>query len=624
MLIQKFFAPLDDVTEQGLKEINMSRLGRFVALAGKNGSGKSRILNKLETYIQSRQNTLSNQANFREQLKNNQAALNSQPTSPHAKDWKAQIESFNLQFEIAFNRIISTEQEKIFKAVRFVPKKLELMDPRNFKIQDLTTRFDSAKQPGLDGYEQHCLFYIHQLQNRWWNADHQRFSGTLEEKSNSISAYEELQEIVQNLLGVKLDRTLNGEPSLFGKSIADAALSDGQKVILQLCVALHAQGGELDNTIFLLDEPENHLHPSASIELLEALYKLTDSSQIWVATHSIPLLAYMASIEPMSLWYVDDGLVTNAGRKPKLVLDSLLGDDARIDQLNIFTGLPAQMASINYAIESLNPPKVMTVNEKDPQVSQIQKMFGKYWTKDVPLSVLDFGAGKGRLLDGLAADLISKGGRLDELINYFAFDLPSKDCDICKATIKGYFHDGNPRHFNSRDNFFEEKDEECIDVVVMCNVFHEISPKEWLNIFSNQSLVARAMKSDGYLLIVEDQRIPVGEKAHEYGFLVLDTSHLKTLFNIKQVDIDSGYFVRDDCREDGRLKAHLISKSLLSRISSDSINNSIRQLKETAKDSIKSLRGLPPTYANGQLNGFWTQQFANASLFLDEIEAEVR
>jgi hypothetical protein len=71
---------------------------------------------------------------------------------------------------------------------------------------------------------------------------------------------------------------------------------------------------------------------------------------------------------------------------------------------------------------------------------------------------------------------------------------------------------------------------------------------------------------------------------------------------------------------DGRLKAHLISKSLLSRISSDSINSSIRQLKETAKDGIKNLRELPPTYANGQLSGFWTQQFANASLFLDAVE----
>jgi ABC-type lipoprotein export system ATPase subunit len=115
MLIQKFFAPLDDVADQGLKEINMSRLGRFVALAGKNGSGKSRILNKLETYIKSRQNTLSNLANIREGLKINQAALNSQPTSPIAKDWKTQIESFNLQLEIAFNRIISTEQKKTLR-----------------------------------------------------------------------------------------------------------------------------------------------------------------------------------------------------------------------------------------------------------------------------------------------------------------------------------------------------------------------------------------------------------------------------------------------------------------------------------------------------------------------------
>jgi energy-coupling factor transporter ATP-binding protein EcfA2 len=145
-------------------------------------------------------------------------------------------------------------------------------------------------------------------------------------------------------------------------------LSDGQKVILQLCVALHAQKSELENSIFLLDEPENHLHPSAAIDLLKMLYESTGNSQIWIATHSIPLLAYVASEEPMSLWYVDGGAVSSAGRHPEIVLESLLGNEDRLGQLNAFTSLPAQLAVVNYAMESLLPPTILGGGADDPQV----------------------------------------------------------------------------------------------------------------------------------------------------------------------------------------------------------------------------------------------------------------
>ena len=47
MLIKEFSLPEDVVRSFGLSEIRMPRLGKFIAIAGKNGAGKSRQLSTL-------------------------------------------------------------------------------------------------------------------------------------------------------------------------------------------------------------------------------------------------------------------------------------------------------------------------------------------------------------------------------------------------------------------------------------------------------------------------------------------------------------------------------------------------------------------------------------------------
>lgn len=617
MLIQKFFAPANEVADLGLQEIRMPRLGRFVALAGKNGAGKSRVLNKLELYVQARQMHLAHINNYRQNLLQFRSAILQNPGHQQIPEWTANAATHENQIEQALNRVIAGTENAHFKAIRFVPKQLNLQDPRSHGNRELVSGFGQAKTPGLNGYEQHCLYYVQQLQHRWWNAGHQLFSGTDEERGIALNDYKSFQTMLNEMLNCPLNRNLDGDATLFGRPIPDAGLSDGQKIILQLCVALHAQRSQLDSTVFLLDEPENHLHPSSVIDLLKSLYQIAGNSQIWIATHSIPLLAYVASVEPMSLWYVEEGLVTNAGRHPEIVLSGLLGDEERIGQLNAFTGLPAQLAAINYATESLFPPKVVADGDGDPQVTQIQGIVASL-SNGAPLSVLDYGAGKGRLLEGFAANAIAGGIQASQLLDYFAFDPYPDNRAACERLIGEHFPVELPRYFNTREEFFGSKVDGSIDVVVMCNVFHEISPREWPNLLSPNSLIIRALKDSGYLLIVEDLRIPIGEKAHDHGFLVLDTSHLRTLFAICGNDLHSGHFSHEDNRKDGRLKAHLIAKPLLSRITSESRRMAIDQLKETAKEQIKNIRNLQPSYANGQLNGFWTQQFANSSLYLDE------
>lgn len=527
--------------------------------------------------------------------------------------WSEALESHLKIRDLALRIKVSSGQD--FGYLKFVPKNLSLADPRkhNYLVQE--DRYKQTEGKGAENHD-HCLFYIQECQDLWREATHQNKTGSFIDPS-AESYYLELDNLIFSMLGVRLGR-VGKFATIFEKPIADAGLSDGQKVILQLCVAIHAQKTKLANTVFILDEPENHLHPSASIDLFKAIYESSESSQIWVATHSIPLLAYIFSVEPMSLWYINDGSASNSGRNPKAVLESLLGNDEQIGKLNSFTGLPAILASVNYAAECLLPPKVVGGNgSKDPQASQIQTVISGVATGGEKLKLLEFGAGEGRLLDSLAAESLEQGTSVSDSFDYYAYE-PYLNDGTCLKVIDRYYENPEARFFKDKDSYFSLMDDSAIDVVVMCNVLHEISPKKWIEIFSESSLISRALSDSGYLMLVEDQRLPTGEKAHEYGFILLDTPQLRTLFGIDVEDVAQGRFIVNS-RRDGRLKAHLISKSLLSRVTVETRRKAIEQLAKSARDKVGELSVKGGTYQGGMLYGFWVHQFANSSMCLEEL-----
>jgi hypothetical protein len=150
----------------------------------------------------------------------------------------------------------------------------------------------------------------------------------------------------------------------------------------------------------------------------------------------------------------------------------------------------------------------------------------------------------------------------------------------------------------------------------MCNVLHEIDPKDWLKLFQDEGIISSLLSDKGILLLVEDHQIPIGEKAYQKGFLVLDTPQLKDLFKIPETETDFKY---TDKRGDGRLKAHQIPKRCLIQIDEGSRLASIKSISATAREKILDIREKEKNYQNGKLHGFWTQQFANAQLNIAEL-----
>lgn len=657
---------IENITNQvGLKPISMKKIGDMVLLAGKNGSGKTRLLNLIRNHTQNVQNDINQRSsaksnidsylnniknqpqekqnferniqNYRNQIVIWEQQIENQPqrkqqleqniknyenqilnweqqieNQPKQKEeWEKEILKFEEQLSLPIPIILENNQQNV-AVVDFVPNRIELEDWSVRSKQDWMGMANQATTVGVSNLYHATIPLIQKVMETWFNSTHPMAEITKEEIDIATTDYERLQSIIKSFIGTEIGWNKDGYSTLFGKPIAQAQLSAGQRVLLQLCVAIFAQGGNLSNYIIFMDEPENHLHPSAVIDLLDTIKEHNPNGQIWIATHSIPLLSHF---DASSLWFVEDGVVKHSGKKPELVLKSLLGDEDRIQKLRDFTSLPSELARNRFTFECLCPPEVVETDSSDPQSKQLNEQLNVIWNNKSSINLLDFGAGKGRMIANLSDyPTVSK-----ETLNYHAFEPFDTDKDDCLKNIALCYDDENNRYHTSIENLRTKVDDNYFDVVVLSNVLHEIPHSQWYSIFCD---IKQLLKSDGYLLLIEDCLIPIGELPHSNGFIVFNTLHLKKLFKVLSSETN---FIAHDARFDsieqrGRLMAHLIPQSYLSNISTDTIKEALKELKKSAKTEIQRIRRETPSYSNGLAHGFWIQQLANAELCLAELE----
>jgi len=619
---------IEEKDRMGLKPFRMPKLGDVVLLAGKNGSGKSRVLRLLHWQCQQRRhffnerrdlpqsiiNTnnriLDFERHYNQLMQDPQRANDVEELKEQIENLKKQKHTFENKLKIPFSIDIDLSQKEDVKIVDYVPKRVDLKDWRQLRQNEWKSSAESAKQLGCYQLADATISLIQSVYDQYWNTSHPEFDGEESEKIAAKENFERLQEIIKRFIGVKLNRNKDGVATIFGNPIAQAQLSDGQIILLQLCVAIYAQGAQISNYILVMDEPENHLHPSAVIEMIDKIRELNPEGQIWIATHSIALLSHF---DPSCIWYVKDGTVSYSGRKPEQVLEGLLGNEENIQRLHSFIDLPDEFAANRFAFECLLPPGVVESDSSDPQFLQFKSILESIWAGGKEkISLLDYGAGKGRMIANLSED-----SRINpEKIDYVAYDDCSANRETCISNIGNFYPDASNRYFNQLDTLRTRRDDGSFDVVLMCNVLHEIPHTEWKSIFED---LKRLLKDDGKLLIIEDCKIPVGELPHQKGFVVFETIHLKDLFNISASD---NLLVAHDARPDkdpGRLMAHLIPATYLDKITPESKKKAFKDLRETALTNIKNIRTQERTYKNGLTHAFWVQQLANATLCLEEM-----
>jgi len=565
---------------------------------------------KLTTRLKDHESALRN---FNQQLSNRPNDANLKQRIDGQVSAIQNIKESLLSYESIFEwDLITTDTvpEGQIRVVEGVPKSIILKDYRQTSQMNAKMDSESTTKLGIDGLANGTLAYIRDIQTHAFNATHQDSRYPDADKKHAKQSGVLLEELIDKFLNAKLERSIEGEPLLFKKQVFEAGLSNGQIILLQLCVQIHAQGGALDNLIIFMDEPENHLHPAASIDMVDAIKKAAPQCQIWIATHSLPILSYF---NDATLLFVDDGAVTFSGSTPERVLNNLVGGDERIQKIRDFTSLPSVYAMNRYAAECLLPPTVVPASERDAQTAQIQALIGNLnrVKGENALRIIDYGAGKGRLLESLSIEKPNLANSID----YVAYDEFKDDAAYCKKVIESVYGDSLNRYYNKHNKLTAKHGKASFDLIVLCNVLHEIDPNDWLKLFSKDGEITSLLSNQGVVFLVEDEEIPVGEMAHTKGFIVFDTTELRTLFRIK----NNEDFVFSDQRNDGRLKAHIVPKEWLQRITAISRKKSMNDRKNRALKEIVALRNKSPNYKNGRKHSFWVQQLANAELALSEL-----
>ena len=568
MIIESVNIP-KDFADDGLCDIKMTKLGSVVVIAGKNGSGKTRLLKRILTCVNNRPDR-KEIANNEYWLESHQNRLKSETLSPDdTVVCKKRINECEQELALVGYLQFSEDLFK-YKAIEFVPQGGNFKDSEAMSSGELLQAHNSCQNSQIDQLIGKTLPYIQVKQNRWYEVTHQNSTAQPDKKEEYENFYAHLKDLIKTFIGSDIDRDVDGCCTIFGLKLGQSNLSAGQKILLQLCVAIHAQGADLDGLILILDEPENHLHPSALIDFFNTVNDVLKNGQIWIATHSINLLS---QVDTSSIFYMEDNAIEYSGSSPERVLNGLLGDEEQKIKLRDFIDLPDVLASINFAYQCLFKPEAAFPQTADKQTSQMVNKIQALREGGKKIRVLDYGAGKGRLAEAIYfEEADSEKEKIKDWLDYIAFDEYPDDKEWCRKAISKIYGDCNKRYYSAIREVCADKDRGTVDIIVMCNVLHEIESDKWVSIFKKDSDINQLLKEDGYLLIVEDLEMPKGEKPHENGFLVLGKREIKELFLIKEGE--NGYFC-DSFEGNERLMAYMIPKKCVSRINDDSYTKAL-------------------------------------------------
>lgn len=631
MKISKVNLPEESV---GLKAVNIEKLGQVVLITGKNGSGKTRLFNSLKDKLKKHPNNDQIQR-LEENIRTAQKLIDSYESEIASIEvgsslknripiLQKQIQQQQLQIDnhkksICLGKQI-TIQDRLYGKVflDFVPKFIEMTSPHSVNKNQINDAYSQYQKIHEFNFEQQyrsspALLYISKIQEKYVALTHPSQEFPQEEVDKITKEYESLKKLIKQVLNTDLQLTREGpgDFALFGLTHDNMNLSDGQKILLQLCVDIHAKGENIENLIVFMDEPENHLHPAALLYVVDQIKNVVKNGQIWISTHSINLIAHL---NDASLFYMENGKIEYAGNSPEKVLEGLLGDEEERLRLSDFITMPYKYAELKFAYECLlKAPAIMT-GQADVQTQQVRENLEKLISTGNQVRILDFGAGRGRLIANILAYENDKGKDI-QWLDYIAFEPTGDYAQECRQHIQVAYGSAEKRHFTNLPDLKSQLDKESFDIIVMLNVFHEIDPSYWVRFFEEDGELYQLLKPDGYLLIVEHQILTYGETAHSKGFLMFDQLEFKTLFSISERDMaDKKYFV--DSKRDGELKAHFIQKDLLANISITSKENALKSLKDHSIDEITRLKTQEPSLKNGRHLAFWNQQLANAFMAL--------
>jgi hypothetical protein len=346
-------------------------------------------------------------------------------------------------------------------------------------------------------------------------------------------------------------------------------------------------------SILIFDEPERNLHPDAIKQLLKILKREFNPAQIFLTSHSIDVLA---SLEYNEIFHIKQDTLPDIQHTLVELIEELAGNCYEHTQ-RLYNSL-ATWSYYNFIIQCLSNPEVINiVNKNDPQVEAfVNRIKKRLQNKTAKLKILEIGAGSGRVYKS-ATDCLQH-------CEFHAYE-PNYQYkeELSELGITLY------------DQF--EYISGTFDIILLCNVLHEITPKEWM---PKLNKLICLLKTDGEFIFIERNVLTAGEHAHEYDFFVLKSDELSKLFNIDKEKL-SNFVV-----ENSRILCVPVEKSLLTdnAVTQDSINKTITALKDRSWDSIKKIKELINSgndegkkMKSGYELAFYSTQYINCKIFLE-------
>lgn len=529
-------------------------LGDVVVLAGANGSGKTRLLNLV----------MANVRNLENSDKLGLYIIDDQGKEKKYTDANLlQVVNFShydavLQSSKHFSPYVIGKAKEILKSCNYEETALNAF----LVIQDMACGYSEQFRDGKD-FEKFKIYA-----SKWF--------------------------------GIQIEKTNDGA-KIFGLSPDDAKLSPGQQYLLRIAVACYFNNLENDS-IIIMDEPELHLHPEAMISMIEKMREKFSKTQFWIATHSVELISYLVStISETTVLCLEQGKINVLRSDSSIILENLLGTDSNRLYVQQFYNSSDEYACICFIMECLRKPGVAEGKKKDPQQELITELLS------AGEIVVDYGAGKGRLVEQLAMD----APEMAQQINYYAYNLPGSEDElrckeiICEATQK------HACYYDNVENLKKEIGEKAVWVFLV-NVLHEIPPNEWTDVFHN---IASLLCKKGKLVIIEREELTVGESPHDCGFLMITENAVKEMFDQYKLE-------RHKVKK--HIVRYMIGREELEQITFTHVQNGITKIKADAFDEIKKVRTRKKTgeerqsFKEGISFAFWLNQYANASLALEK------
>jgi energy-coupling factor transporter ATP-binding protein EcfA2 len=384
-------------------------------------------------------------------------------------------------------------------------------------------------------------------------------------------------------------------------------LSDGQQVLFSYVMLLFLlsinPSVSFQESIVLIDEPEMNLHPKAQIKLISKLKELLkEKGQLIIATHS---LSIVANLNYSSIYLVRDSQIYSpSSNLPFNLLNDLMGIDEHYYKITQFLSSIPSWTMTNFMSECFERPEVIAnANDKDPQISLFTSLL-----KSENYSVLDFGSGEGRLLSRVK----ESNSIWNKIAKYDCYDY----CDTYNEKVLSL-------GANTIINDINELKENSYDIIIMINVLHEIPIKEWER---NFTAIKKSLTERGFLAVIEDTEIPIGELPNKVGFLILDKLEFLELFDGKVSFIEP-----ETAKYKERIVCSLISKENLLNMSFDKLKlkKVLEKLKESSLKKINEYRKTVADKENneggnsaklGRLYALKANLYINSELGIKELD----